>query len=72
MHRAISKAEALAELYEKTGDDEKVQKYTKKIEIIKGNMEKDRQLAEENRQAAAEKQRLMTEVLTTEGTGKVN
>ena len=35
-------------------------------------MEKDRQLAEENRQAAAEKQRLMTEVLTTEGTGKVN
>ena len=64
--------EALAELYEKTGDDEKVQKYTKKIEIIKGNMEKDRQLAEENRQAAAEKQRLMTEVLTTEGTGKVN
>ena len=64
--------EALAELYEKTGDDEKVQKYTKKIEIIKGNLKKDRQLAEENRQAAAEKQRLMTEVLTTEGTGKVN
>ena len=64
--------EALIGLYEKTGDDEKVQKYTKKIEIIKGNMEKDRQLAEENRQAAAEKQRLMTEVLTTEGTGKVN
>ena len=64
--------EALAELYEKTGDDKKVQKYTKKIEIIKGNLEKDRQLAEENRQAAAEKQRLMTEVLTTEGTGKVN
>ena len=31
--------EALAELYEKTGDDEKVQKYTKKIEIIKGNMD---------------------------------
>ena len=68
----IESMEALIGLYEKTGDDEKVQKYTKKIEIIKGNLEKDRQLAEENRRAAAEKQRLMTEVLTKEGTGKAN
>lgn len=64
--------EELVKLYEKLGDEEKAKKYADKAEIVKGNMEKDRQLAEENLQNAAEKQRKIAEVMTKEGTGKVN
>lgn len=64
--------EELVKLYEKLGDEEKAKKYADKAEIVKDNMEKDRQLAEENLQNAAEKQRRMAEVMTKEGTGKVN
>lgn len=64
--------EELVKLYEKLGDEEKAKKYADKAEIVKDNMEKDRQLAEENLQNAAEKQRKIAEVMTKEGTGKVN
>ncbi len=37
----------LVNLYKKMGDTEKVHKYEKKLEIVKGNAEKDRQLKEE-------------------------
>lgn len=40
----IESMEELVKLYEKTGNTEKVEKYTKKIEIVKDNIEKDRQL----------------------------
>lgn len=64
--------EELVKLYEKLGDEEKAKKYADKAEIVKDNMEKDRQLAEENLQNVAEKQRKIAEVMTKEGTGKVN
>ncbi len=41
--------EELVKLYERAGDAEKVDKYQKKIEIIKQNIEKDKALAEENK-----------------------
>lgn len=68
----LESMEELVKLYEKLGDEVKAKKYADKAEIVKGNMEKDRQLAEENLQNAAEKQRKIAEVMTKEGTGKVN
>lgn len=40
--------EELVKLYEKIGDAEKVEKYNKKIEIVKANIEKDRQQGDEH------------------------
>lgn len=68
----IDAMEELVKLYEKLGDNEKSKKYANKIEVVKSNIEKDKQLAEENLQASSEKQRRMVEVMTKEGTGKVN
>lgn len=68
----IETMEELVKLYEKLGDEEKAKKYADKAEIVRDNMEKDRQLAEENLQNVAKKQRKIAEVMTKEGTGKVN
>lgn len=68
----IEAMDELVKLYEKIGDAEKVKKYTDKIEIVKANMESDKKLAEENKQAQAAQQRKMAELMTHEGTGKVN
>ena len=42
--------EELVKLYEKTGNTEKVEKYTKKIGLVKENIEKDRILWREEKQ----------------------
>lgn len=68
----IESMRELVKLYERSGDAEKVAKYTKKIEVVNANLENDRKLAEENKQAAAIKQRKLTEVMTKDGTGKEN
>ena len=41
--------EELVKLYERAGDTQNIEKYQRKIEIIKENIEKDKQLAEENK-----------------------
>ncbi len=46
----IESMEELVKLYEKTGNTEKVEKYTKKIGVVKGNIEKDRILWKEEKQ----------------------
>ena len=46
----IESMEELVKLYEKTGNAEKAEKYTKKIGIVKDNMEKDRILWKEEKQ----------------------
>lgn len=46
--------EALAGLYEKTGDSEKQQKYEKKLEVVKANAEADRKLKEEMKEMEAQ------------------
>ena len=47
----IESMEELVKLYEKTGNAEKAEKYTKKIGIVKDNIEKDRILWKERKQA---------------------
>ena len=44
----IDTMEKLVSLYTDLGDTEKVEKYTKKIEVVKSNIEKDRQQKEIN------------------------
>lgn len=68
----IESMEELVKLYEKLGDEEKAKKYASKAEIVKDNMEKDRQLAEENRRAEEEKQRKLQEIMTKDGSGRKN
>ncbi len=46
----IESMEELVKLYEKTGNAEKVEKYTKKIGVVKDNIEKDRILWKEEKQ----------------------
>ena len=48
----IESMEELVKLYEKTGNTEKVEKYTKKIALVKENIEKDRVLWKEEKQPA--------------------
>ncbi len=44
----IEAMEELVKLYKKTRQQDKVEKYEKKIEVVKGNIEKDKELAREN------------------------
>ena len=46
----IESMEELVKLYEKAGNTEKVEKYTKKIGLVKENIEKDRILWKEEKQ----------------------
>ena len=59
--------EKLEKLYQKQGNEEKAEKYRRKIQIVKDNLMQDRKLAEENE--AAQK---ASQVMMKDATGKIN